>query len=70
MVTSLFKFVKHNYPSIIAFQLGTRKYTSIAVLTAIDGLFVYLVPNISYSRLPQLWFLTATNGFFAWEVEK
>jgi len=45
------------------------------VLTAIVGLFVHLVPNISDYRLPQmrfkpqlmdlLWFLTAIDGFFS-----
>jgi len=56
----------------MVFQLGTRNYTLIAVLTAIDGidgLFVHLVPNISDYRLPQLQFLTAIDGFFAREVE-
>jgi len=27
----VFKFIKHIYPSITVFQLGTRNYTSIAV---------------------------------------
>jgi len=43
----VFKFIKHAYPSITVFQLGTGNYTSIAVLTAwilwfltvIDGFF-------------------------------
>jgi hypothetical protein len=52
----VFKFVKHVYPSITVSQLGTRNYTSIAILTTIDGLFVHLVPNISDYRLPQLQF--------------
>jgi len=60
--------------------LGTRNYTSIAVLTGIDGLFVHLVPNICDYRLPQLrflpqlmdflQFLTSIDGLFAREVEK
>jgi len=49
------------------FELETRNYTSIGVLTAIDGLYVYLVPNISDYRLPRLMdffeVLTANDGF-------
>jgi hypothetical protein len=52
----VYKFVKHVYPSMTVFQLGTRNYPSIAVLITIAGLFVHLVPNISDYRLPQLQF--------------
>ncbi len=41
----VFKFVKHVCPSIMVFQLGTRNYISIAVLTAIDGFFVVFNHN-------------------------
>ena len=53
----------------MVFVLGTGNYTSIAVLTAIDGLFAHLVPNIRIRQLrlkPQLTYffavLTANDG--------
>jgi len=40
----VFKFVKHVYPSIAVFQLGTRNHTSISVLTAIEVFLSILRP--------------------------
>ncbi len=40
----VFKFLKHVYPSIKVFQLGTINYTSIAVLTAIEVFLSILRP--------------------------